>query len=153
MRADVGGAGQVRVFEEHEHRELVRGIGRIHEVACEVGHGARSDISLRLLDVLDWAHRTLGPHVAWEDGWLYPEIDRRIGTPWATRAARFDHEQLREVVARLEADEQSLLRREDPDRDGQLRCHLFGFEALLTAHIEREERFLLPVLDGDESTR
>ena len=28
-----------------------------------------------------------------------------------------------------------------------IRCHLFGLEALLRAHIEREERFMLPLLD------
>ncbi len=153
MRSDARAEEQVRVFEEHEHRELVAGIARIHEVACEVGRGARSDVSLHLLDLLHWAHRTLEPHVAWEDGWLYPEIDRRIGTPWATRAARFDHEQIRAIVARLESDEQALLRHEDPDRGGQLRCHLFSLEALLTAHIEREERFLLPLLGADEAMR
>ena len=28
-----------------------------------------------------------------------------------------------------------------------IRCHLFGLEALLRAHVEREERFVLPLLD------
>ena len=30
-----------------------------------------------------------------------------------------------------------------------LRCHLLGLEALLRAHIEREERYLIPLLDED----
>jgi hemerythrin-like domain-containing protein len=153
MRTVLSGAQQVHAFEEHEHRELVTGIARIHEAACDVGRRARSDLSLELLDVLDWARHTLEPHLAWEDGWLYPEIDRRIGTPWATRAARYDHAQIRTVTSRLEADEQALLRHEDADRDGRLRCHLFSLEALLTAHIEREDRFLLPLLDTDQAMR
>lgn len=149
MRTDAGDAEQVGIFEHREHRELARGMARIHDLACEAGRSPRAARSMGLLDVLSWAHHTLTPHVAWEDGWLYPEIDRRIGSPWATRAARFDHEQIREVIAHLEADEQALLRHEDPDRDGDLRCHLFSLEALLRAHIDREERLLLPLLEWD----
>ena len=32
-----------------------------------------------------------------------------------------------------------------------IRCHLFGLEALLRAHVEREERFLLPLLEEPDS--
>ena len=38
------------------------------------------------------------------------------------------------------------------DRDGNLRCHLFGLEALVWAHIDREERLLLPLLEGEVVT-
>jgi hypothetical protein len=31
-----------------------------------------------------------------------------------------------------------------------MRCHLFGLEAILRAHIEREERFLMPLLADAE---
>lgn len=31
----------------------------------------------------------------------------------------------------------------------ETRCHLFSLEALLRAHIEREERFLMPLLYED----
>ena len=79
---------------------------------------------------------------------MYPEIDARTGTPWATRAARFDHQQVRAMSAMLRDDRQSLTRIDDAfEQHGRLRYHLFGLEALLRAHIEREERFLIPLLD------
>jgi Hemerythrin HHE cation binding domain len=135
-------------FEEHEHRDLVQGINRIHDVACEIGRSSTPELSVQLLDVLHWLDGTLAPHIAWEEGWLYPEIDLRTGTSWATRAARFDHQQIRALALTLHADQHSLSRRAQGGTQIETRCHLFGLEALLRAHIEREERFLIPILDG-----
>lgn len=143
-------AQAVWAFAEHEHRDLVRGINGIHELACGIGRRATPEVVSDLLSVLRWLETTLEPHIAWEEGWLYPEIDGRLGTPWATRAARFDHHQIGDVSERLRADEQVL---SNPpadhsvvDRAAETRCHLFSLEALLRAHIEREERFLIPLL-------
>lgn len=134
-------------FEEHEHRDLARGINHIHEVACEIGSRTSTELSAHVLGVLDWLDSVLEPHIAWEEGWLYPEIDARIGTPWATRAARFDHQQLRNATGRLRDDQTLLSHRAASDQQVETRCHLFGLEALLRAHIEREERFLIPLLN------
>jgi iron-sulfur cluster repair protein YtfE (RIC family) len=135
-----------RLFADHEHRDLVRGMNRIHDVACSIGHDADPDVSIHVLDVLGWLDNILEPHLVWEDRWLYPEIDARVGTRWATRPARFDHQQIRAVTDRIRADRATL--RETPGfGHDELRCHLFGLEAILRAHIEREERFLLPILD------
>ena len=141
----------VWAFAEHEHRELARGIDRIHDVACQIGGCVSPDLSVRILDVLDWLDRELEPHVSWEESWLYPEIDSRTGTPWATRAARFDHHQIRGMAARLRADQQLLHQDGAPGRLVELRCDLFGLEALLRAHIEREGRYLIPLLAEDAS--
>jgi hypothetical protein len=139
----------VWAFAEHEHLDLVRGINRIHDVACEIGHRPSFELSAHLLGVLQWLDVTLEPHVAWEEAWLYPEIDARIGTAWATRAARFDHQQIREMARRLRSDQASLSSRQSGDLQADIRCHLFGLEALLRAHIEREERYLMPLLQDD----
>jgi iron-sulfur cluster repair protein YtfE (RIC family) len=148
--ADMADARQaVWAFTEHEHRELIRGINRIHDVACEIGGWATPELSLRVLDVLAWLDRDLEPHVAWEESWLYPEIDARTGSPWATRMARFDHRQIRDLATRLRADQHLLDRDREHERLVELRCHLFGLEALLRAHIEREERYLIPLLADD----
>jgi len=136
-----------RAFAEHEHRDLVQGINRLHDVACAIGQTATPELRLRVLDVLGWLDQTLEPHIAWEEGWLYPEVDTRSGSPWATRAARFDHGQVRALAARVRQDRESLGESAVLDRHDELRCHLFGLEALLRAHIEREERFLIPLLD------
>ena len=149
MTIKTSGTEALWAFEEHEHHDLVHGISRIHEVACEIGRRSTPELSVRVLEILHWLDETLEPHVAWEEGWLYPEIDARTGTPWATRGARFDHQQIREVALSLHADQQLLSRRAEGEPQVEMRCHLFGLEALLRAHIEREERFLIPILDGE----
>jgi hemerythrin-like domain-containing protein len=146
-----GGMTAEHAFAEHEHRELARGIDRIHEVARYVGTIAAPDLSIALIDVLDWVEVVLEPHAAWEDAWLYPEIDRRAGTSWATRLMAFEHRQIREIARRLEADRELLHGEPGRDRAVELVAHLFALEALLRAHIEREERFLMPILDGEAS--
>ena len=147
--ATAGDAQGVWAFTEHEHRDLARGINQVHDVACEIGRTSTIDLSVDLLRVLRWLDGTLAPHVAWEEAWLYPEIDRRLGTPWATRAATFDHQQVRVMAARLRADQHLLGSHKAGDDLSEIRCHLFSLEALLRAHIDREERFLIPLLDDD----
>jgi len=151
MMTKAGGSQGVWAFTEHEHRDLTRGMNRIHDVGCEIGRRPRLELSVDLLNILAWLDNALGPHIAWEEGWLYPEIDERLGTPWATRAARFDHQQIRKMAARLRTDQHLLSSRESGDPQVEARCHLFSLEALLRAHIEREERFLIPLLDDDGS--
>jgi hemerythrin-like domain-containing protein len=144
-------AEAIWAFAEHEHHDLVRGIDRIHEIACEIGHRPPSELSVHALGVLQWLDTILEPHVAWEETWLYPEIDARTGTTWATRAARFDHQQIRDLATRLLADQVVMSSHPSGDAYAEARCHLFGLEALLRAHIEREERYLIPML-SDAST-
>ena len=136
----------VWTFIEHEHRELTRGLNRIHDVACEINGWVPPELSTHVIGILDWVRIALEPHIAWEESWLYPELDARTGTPWATRSARFDHQQIRDMVARIQADEDELIGKAARDRLTELRCHLFSLEALLRSHIEREERFLIPLL-------
>jgi hypothetical protein len=57
------------------------------------------------------------------------------------------------MAARLRADHHLLASRETGDPQVETRCHLFGLEALLRAHIDREERFLIPLLDNGASKR
>jgi len=150
MATAAAGAQAVWAFTEHEHRDLARGINHIHDVACRIGRTSTPDLSVDVLQILRWLDNALAPHIAWEEAWLYPEIDKRLGTPWATRAAAFDHQQLRVMAARLRVDQHLLSSRTNGDQQPEIRCHLFSLEALLRAHIEREERFLIPLLD-DES--
>jgi hemerythrin-like domain-containing protein len=149
MTTTAADAQAVWAFAEHEHRDLARGINQVHDLACEIGRTSASDLSAALLRVLGWMDSTLAPHIAWEETWLYPEIDQRLGTPWATRAATFDHQQVRVMLARLRVDQQLLGSRDRGDQLSEIRCHLFSVEALLRAHIDREERFLIPLLDED----
>ena len=137
----------IRAFAEHEHLDLVRGINHIHDLAWEIGRLATPTLSDGVRDVLGWIDRVLEPHIAWEETWLYPTVDARAGTTWATRTARFDHQQIRETVALIRTDQHAAQRHDHIDWHGRVRCQLFCLEALLRAHIEREERFLIPALD------
>ena len=137
-----------RAFVEHEHRELVPGLNQIHDVACSVGSMPTPELIRKLGDVLAWVEGVLRPHAAWEETWLYPELDERAGTPWATRLLHFEHQQIREMIGRVADDHAHVLESGHISGDDpSIRCHLFGLEALLRAHVEREERFLLPLLD------
>jgi hypothetical protein len=143
------GAPGVWAFAEHEHRDLIRGINRIHDVACEIGRRPAFELSTHIVGVLGWHDSVLAPHIRWEESWLYPQIDRLTGTPWATRSARFDHQQIREAATKVRMDERALAAAGGLDVQADVRCHLFGLEALLRAHVEREERFLIPLLNED----
>jgi iron-sulfur cluster repair protein YtfE (RIC family) len=136
-----------RSFIDHEHRDLRPGIDRIHEVARAVGTVAAPDLSIVLLDILDWVDQVVEPHCAWEDSWLYPEFDRRAGTPWATRIMRFEHHQIRAAASRVEADRETLRHEPNHDQACELVGHLMALETLLRSHVEREERFLIPLLE------
>jgi hemerythrin-like domain-containing protein len=151
MATSAMGAQAQWAFAEHEHRDLVRGLNRLHDIAGEIGHRPPAELSVHVLGILDWLDFVLRPHIAWEDTWLFPEIDARAGTPWATRAARLDHQQIREMAARLVADRPLLTERPSPEQRAEIRSHLFGLEALVRAHIEREERYLLPLLAEDRA--
>jgi hemerythrin-like domain-containing protein len=147
MAEFLGGTTAEHEFAEQEHRDLAPALDRIHAVARTVGSIAPSDRSSALLDIVKWVQTVLQPHAAWEDAWLYPEIARRAGSPWATKLMTFEHLQIFEVARQLEADLDLLGR--GPSRDEMIepRGHLFALEALLRAHIEREERFLIPLLE------
>ncbi len=134
-------------FVEHEHVELRPGVKRIHDVAMAIGAMAAPDLSIALLDILDWVDRVLEPHAAWEDSWLYPAIDRQAGTPWATKLMAFEHHQMRQIAQRIARDRTLLSHELTREQTGELRGRLFSLEALLRAHLEREERFLIPLLD------
>jgi hemerythrin-like domain-containing protein len=149
MSESLQAARAERGFAEHEHRELLPGIDRIHDIACAAGSTPVPELSLAILDVLRWVEGVLQPHAAWEEAMLYPELDRLAGTPWATRLMRFEHQQVREMADRLRTDHRRLNRDHGPEVIQGVGCHLFGLEALLRAHVEREERFLLPFLDVD----
>jgi hypothetical protein len=137
----------VRSFEQHEHRDLAWGLARIHEAAAMAGTGSHVELRRAIREIVGWASTSLEPHMAWEETWLYPQIELVTRTPWSTSAARFDHGQIATLVARLRLDEADAAHTVTPAAAAELRCHLFALEALLRAHIEREERLLLPVLD------
>jgi hemerythrin-like domain-containing protein len=134
-------------FVENEHRELTWGVDHIHHVGTRIGTIATHDLTYELLQVLSWIEKVLEPHAAWEEIAVYDQVDARAGTPWATKLMRYEHQQIRRFAHRLELDRETLHRETTHEELTELRGRLFGLEALIRAHIEREELFLIPLLD------
>lgn len=144
-----GGGQMIRSFVDHEHEELTRGIDRMHEVACELPMLSAASKSARGERVLQWVEETLRPHMTWEETWLFPTIDDRPQTRWATRLARFDHRQIAHQAEQLRTHCSQLEHGPSADANEEIRGDLFGLEALLRATLEREEAFLLPLLERE----
>jgi len=138
----------MRSFVQHEHRDLAAGIDHIHETACELASLPADRMSSRILEVSHWVEHVLKPHMLWEESWLLPQVDHRSHTPWLARIVRFDHRQITRRAETLGADRLRLAHGPEHEATANARCDLFALEALLRAHLEREEQFLLPLL-GD----
>jgi hemerythrin-like domain-containing protein len=143
------GAIAEHAFVAHEHRELARGINHLSDVARLVHEIAAPDLSREVAAVVQWVDEVLEPHTAWEELFLYPELDERAHTTWATRLMRFEHGQIRALVDRVRADLFRLHHEPSREEAQQLRADLLGLDALLRAHVEREEACLFPLLDLD----
>lgn len=139
----------LRSFMQHEHTDLTAGIDRIHETACDIAAIPADRLSPRIANIVVWIEKTLKPHMIWEETWLLPEVDRYADTPWLARLVRFDHRQISRRAEALSADRIRLAHGPEAQATSEARCDLFALEALLRAHLEREERFLLPLLAGD----
>jgi iron-sulfur cluster repair protein YtfE (RIC family) len=136
-------------FASHEHDEVRRGLDRIHEAGSLAG--TTDEICVAALDVLHWLDAVLDPHARWEDAFLYPEIDERAGTPWATKLMSFEHQQVRDAAVALATARTTLRQAATPAALIELRARLFALEAILRAHIAREERFLIPLLESGDT--
>ena len=134
-------------FARYEHRQIKASLEDIRQAADTIGRLSPALAANAVSRIRAWLATSLGPHAAWEDTVVYPEIDQATATEWATKLMRFEHHQIERLGPVLEAD--VALLRTGPVSHAQLadiRAHLIGLEALLRAHIEKEETFLLPCL-------
>jgi iron-sulfur cluster repair protein YtfE (RIC family) len=104
-------------------------------------------LSTAALEILHWVDHVLEPHAQWEDRWLYPEIDERAGSPWATRLMTYEHQQIRDAAHAVAAARLALREHGSTATVIELRGRLFALDAIVRAHMAREERFLIPLLD------
>jgi hemerythrin-like domain-containing protein len=144
------GAAIERRIITHEHRDLEHVVARIESTAELAGNLAARDLASALRSLLDLIQKTFLPHSEWEETWYYPEVDRLAGTPWATKLLRYEHQQIRATIERIEADWLALRHEPTHRQLVDLRARLYGLHALVTSHFEQEERYLMPVLDYDQ---
>jgi hemerythrin-like domain-containing protein len=152
MTSFESGANDVeRRFLLQEHRDVARSLNRIGDVAALAGTLAAVDLAPALRNVVEWLEHSFMPHTAWEEEWLYPRLDERAGTVWPGRVMRFEHDQIQRAIEELAVERDTL--RHEPTREDllRLRSRLYGLQAIIHAHLEREEHFLLPVLEAAES--
>lgn len=143
------GRQMIRSFVDHEHEELLTGIDHLHELAWNLPNLSIGQLSTRLWNVMHWVDETLQPHMAWEEMTLFATIDDRAQTRWATRLVRFDHRQIAKQAERLRIHRSELDHGPSGDAITEVRCDLFALEALLRADLEREETFLLPLIERE----
>jgi iron-sulfur cluster repair protein YtfE (RIC family) len=149
MTTATQGREVIRSFAEHEHAELAIGIERMHELASVLPSVSVDGIAGRVDGVIRWVDETLKPHMAWEETWLFPQIDDRAQTLWATKLVRFDHRQIARQAQRLAVHRRAVEHGASRETTAEIRSDLIGLEALLRANLEREEEFLLPMLDRE----
>ena len=145
------GAAVERRILSHEHREIEHVVARIETTAEMSGNLAARDLASALRSLLDSVEKTLLPHLDWEDNFCFAEMDRLAGTPWATRLLRLQHQQVRQVIERLEADWLALRREPTHRQLVDLRARLYGLHAVMCSHFEQEERVVLPFLESETS--
>jgi iron-sulfur cluster repair protein YtfE (RIC family) len=143
------GLHTISAFVEHEHEELVVALDRIHRMAEELTDLPVDRMANSVAKVLSWFDETLKPHMAWEESWLCPEIDTRAQTTWVTRLVRFDHRQIVHQANRLRAHKSHLDHGPSRETEAEVFGDLLGLETLLRADLEREEHFLIPLLETD----
>jgi iron-sulfur cluster repair protein YtfE (RIC family) len=144
------GQAMIRSFLEHEHGELTIGLNQLHELAEQLSSLSVDRLLRRISTTVEWLEGTVAPHMTWEERWLFPQIDDRARTPWATRLVRFDHQQIVEQIHRLRAHRVHLEHGPTSEAIVEVRGDLYALEALLRACLEREERVLLPLFESDD---
>lgn len=132
---------------DQEHRQIRAGLSTLQESIGRAHAMSRSDAIDRVVRTLAWLRRDLLPHAAWEEAWLYPHLDSAAGTPWATQALRFQHEQIKEVATALEREFASAEVRWSAEEAFQLAIALTRLEALISAHLAQEQWFVGPLLE------
>jgi len=137
-----------RRFLVGEHREIVNGLAAIPELAAQVGPFPPADLAWMVGDVLRWLQSSLEPHTACEEAWLYPQLEAGAGSATLLRLLCFDHEQIRAAIAEIERQRARLASVGTDMPSHELPRLLFGLEAIIRAHLQREDRFLLPLLDA-----
>lgn len=137
-----------RVIQEEHHRVRV-GLANVQDAIVDAHRLTRSDAMDHVARTLAWLRRDVLPHAAWEEAWLYSQVDASAGTPWATRALRFEHDQIRDVAGALESEFQAAHLHWTGEQAFRVIVALTRLETLIAAHLVQEDRLLLPLLDPE----
>lgn len=132
---------------DQEHRQIRAGLSNLQEEIGRAHAMSRSDAIDHVVRTLAWLRRDVLPHAAWEEAWLYPHLDTAAGTPWATQALRFQHEQIKELATALEREFAVAEVRWSAEEAFQLAIALARLETLISSHLAQEQWFIGPLLE------
>jgi iron-sulfur cluster repair protein YtfE (RIC family) len=149
MTATHGANGIEERIVEREHLALRAGLATLQGAIEDASRLSRPDLADRVARATSWLHREFLPHAAWEEAWLYPHADRVTGSPWTTRALRFQHEQIRELAGALERASVVAHEHWTPEIVYGLVAAMARIDALVSAHLAQEELSVLPLLDDE----
>jgi hemerythrin-like domain-containing protein len=137
--------GQISEEIHHHHQEILNTLTQHVTALIEERPTADPDGLVRFL------HGDLMPHAEGEERYMYPALDpvlRAHGRPTATMTV--DHEFIAGYIRRIAETAQALRAAAADDRPALL-AHLrrlsLQLEALLTVHLEKEERVYLPLFE------
>jgi iron-sulfur cluster repair protein YtfE (RIC family) len=132
---------------EREHQALRVGLSSLEGTIEDAHRLSRGELAHGIARATAWMHREFLPHAAWEEAWLYARLDQAAGSPWTTRALRFQHEQIRELATALEA--VSVVAHEHWTSEVVYRVvsAMARLDALISAHLAQEELLVMPLLD------
>jgi len=137
---------------EVEHRQLREGLASLQESIDDAHYLGREALAVSTARTLAWLRREVLAHAAWEEAWIYPSIDQAARSPWATRALRFEHDQIRDAARQLEVAFQAVEERWNSELAFELVAALARVEALVSAHLAQEERFVFPLIEDEQET-
>lgn len=132
---------------EHEHLALRAGLSTIAGTLEDAHRLSRFDLAERVARTTSWLHREFLPHAAWEETWLFDQLDRATDSPWTTRALRFQHDQIRELATALEQASVTAHAHWTNEIAFRLVTALARLEATISTHLSQEERFVLALLE------
>lgn len=132
---------------EREHQSLRTGLSTLEGTIEDAHRLSRGELADRIARATGWMHRDFLPHAAWEEAWLYARLDHATGSPWTTRALRFQHEQIRELATALESVSVAAHEHWTSEVTYRVVAAMARLDALISAHLAQEELFVLPLLD------
>jgi hypothetical protein len=137
---------------ENEHQRVCAGLANLQEAIGRAHAASRVEAIDGAVRTIGWLRRDLLPHAAWEEAWLYPHLDAVATTPWATRALRLEHEQIREVAAALEREFVAAEARWSTEQAYRLVVALTRLDSLISAHLAQEQWLVRPLLDREKES-
>ena len=132
---------------EREHETLRAGLSTLKGTIEDAPRLAQVQLVERVARTTSWMRREFQPHAAWEEAWLYNQLDLETGSPWTTRGLRVQHEQIRELAVQLETASTHAHARWTREIEFQLIAAMARLDALLSAHLAQEDLFLTPLIE------